>query len=83
MASLLLENGADVNALAAKFEGRTALEGAAEHGHIDMLMLLLNAGANIKGPGESQRASALQLAKDNGHRFIVEILEASVQGNNE
>lgn len=45
IALLLLEKGADVNAPAAKFHGRTALEGAVEHGRIDMLKLLHNAGA--------------------------------------
>lgn len=40
-----LEAGADVNAAAAKYYGRTALDGAAEHGRLDMVQLLLNAGA--------------------------------------
>jgi ankyrin repeat protein len=77
IAHILLEHGADVNAPAAEWEGRTALEGAAEHGRIDMLKLLINAGAKITGPGENQYVRALKFAKDNwqtGTRGLLEEL---------
>jgi ankyrin repeat protein len=41
---MLLKAGADVNASPAYIEGRTALEGAAENGRLDLVQLLLNAG---------------------------------------
>jgi len=45
MVRKLLDSGADVNAAGCFHFGRTALEGAAEHGRIDILQLLLNEGA--------------------------------------
>jgi ankyrin repeat protein len=47
IAKLLLEHGADPNHPAAKGDGRTALEGAAEWGRLDMVMLLVEAGVNL------------------------------------
>jgi ankyrin repeat protein len=72
----LLEYGADVNALGAKPDGRTALEGAAEYGRIDMVQLLLNAGANIFADGQSQYESAVRRASKNGHRAVQRLLES-------
>lgn len=43
LAVRLLERGADVSAPAAPRNGRTAIDGAAERGHFDMVQLLLNA----------------------------------------
>lgn len=43
MAVRLLERGADVCAPAALRHGRTAINGAAEHGQFEMVQLLLNA----------------------------------------
>ncbi|KAF4440928.1 ankyrin repeat-containing protein, partial [Fusarium austroafricanum] len=59
IAHLLLENGADTNAAPANIKGRTALEGAAEHGRIDIVQLLNNAGADISEAGQGQYRSAL------------------------
>ena len=50
---MLLKAGADVNASPAVTSGRTALE-EAEHGRLDLVQLLLNAGA-----GSVQRAAEL------------------------
>ncbi|OCL09079.1 hypothetical protein AOQ84DRAFT_269706, partial [Glonium stellatum] len=66
---LLLNHGADVNAAPARFGGRTALEGAAEHGRVDVLRLLLSAGACIDGPvGHKHYQSALRFATKQGRR---------------
>ena len=51
IACLLLNKGAEVDALTAKVDGKTALEEASEHGRIDIVQLLLNAGAQVVGPG--------------------------------
>ena len=40
---VLLDNGANVFASAARMNGRTAREGAPEHGRIDMIKVLFNA----------------------------------------
>ena len=50
---MLLDAGAHVNAQAALEYGRTALEGAAEHGRIDMVKLLLNSGVELSGSGDA------------------------------
>ncbi|KAI1424264.1 ankyrin repeat-containing domain protein [Xylaria sp. FL1777] len=46
---ILVEHGADVDAPPAKKDGRTALEGAAEHGRLDMVEFLLEMGARLTG----------------------------------
>lgn len=73
---LLLERGADIDVLPAKVEGRTALEGAAEHGRIDVLQFLLNAGAQTTGPGAKQYERAKNFASQNGHIAARHLLES-------
>ncbi|KAL9071779.1 MAG: hypothetical protein Q9161_004043 [Pseudevernia consocians] len=74
IAESLLAHSAEVNAPGGDTEhGRTALEGAAEHGRIDMLKLLANAGANLYGKGYK---NALQLARTNGHRAAERYLKS-------
>jgi hypothetical protein len=75
IAKMLLDAGADVNAPAALEYGRTALEGAAEHGRIDMVQLLLNAGARLCGPGDAQYRKAMDLAKENGHQTVRQLIK--------
>ena len=75
IARIFLENGWDVNASCAVSNGRTALEGAAEHGRLDMVQLLLNVGADTNIVGEERYKSAIELARQNGHLAIVELLE--------
>jgi ankyrin repeat protein len=68
VASVLIENGADVNAPGIGRNGRTALEGAAEHGRLDMVQLLLNVEAEVRG------SRAVRLARNEGHDGVVQFL---------
>ncbi len=70
----LLAFKADANAPGAKVNGRFALEGAAEHGRLDMVQLLLNAGAGTGESGERQVRRAIELADENGHFPICDLL---------
>jgi ankyrin repeat protein len=65
-----LEAGADV--------GRTALQGAAMHGRLDMAQLLLDAGLKQDGVQELWFQSAIALALDSGHFAIGEMLSKHV-----
>jgi ankyrin repeat protein len=68
VASELIKNGADVNAPASGDDGRTALEGAAEHGRLDMVQLLLNVEAEIRG------SRAVRFAQREDHVGVVQSL---------
>jgi ankyrin repeat protein len=68
VASELIQNGADVNAPPIGAKGRTALEGAAEHGRLDMIQLLLNVDAEVGG------SRAVHFARDEGHDGVVQFL---------
>jgi ankyrin repeat protein len=67
--TLLIEKGADVFAPAMGDDGRTALEGAAEHGRLDIVQLLLNLGVEVTG------SRAIQFAREEGHDGVVALLE--------
>jgi len=73
----LLKRRADLNAPAARFDGRTAIQGAAEHRRVSALKLLLDHGAKIDGEYSRQYRRALELAVQNGHRKVVSILEGA------
>lgn len=68
VANELIQKGANVNALPIGEHGRTALEGAAEHGRLDMIQLLLNLEAETPG------SRALRFAKREGHEGVVALL---------
>jgi ankyrin repeat protein len=68
VASFLIEHGADVNAPPIGKYGRSALEGAAEHGRLDMVQLLLNVEAEVRG------SRAVQFARNEGHDGVVQLL---------
>ena len=58
-------------------EGRTAIEGAAEHGRLDTVQLLLNYGAKedaVQGKGFER---AIALAQKNGHSEIANLLRSA------
>ena len=67
-----------MNAAPAAWEGRTALEGAAEHGRIELLQLLINARADTNS---SQYIRALKLAATNGHDAVCRLLNRSRKGD--
>ncbi|KAH6620968.1 ankyrin repeat-containing domain protein [Chaetomium sp. MPI-SDFR-AT-0129] len=77
LAKLLITHGADVNA-GPSFDGgstASAIEMAAKHGRLDMVQLLLNAGAvgNVtRGLGFKP---AIQLAEGNGHYAVANLLK--------
>ena len=75
VACRLLSLGANVNAPASMADGRTALEAAAEHGRLDMMQILFNAGAASRRSDEGQITNAMKLAKDNGHFGVCYLLE--------
>jgi ankyrin repeat protein len=63
---LILEYGADFNAPACRFRGRTAFEGAAEHGRLDMLLMLYHNGVDLRSDGGTQLQRAMKFAEANG-----------------
>jgi ankyrin repeat protein len=76
MVYVLLEKKVNVNAPGARIGGRTAIEGAAEHGRVGVLELLLECGGvKIVGDGEDQYQRALTFADKNGHRKAKFMLE--------
>jgi len=64
---LLIDNGADVNSVPAVKEGRTAIEGSAELGRLDMVRFLLHHGA--KGVN-----TAIKLADEHNHLEVARLL---------
>ena len=76
VACKLLNHKADVNAPGSKVNGRTALEGAAEHGRLDMISVLLKAGAGSRRGDEGQVRRAIDLARENLFFPICDLLES-------
>ena len=70
IAAFLLERGADPNYPPAKCDGRTAFEAAAEWGHTDTMLLLMQCNVNLDlemgDPPESQHERAKRFAEKNG-----------------
>jgi ankyrin repeat protein len=64
----LIQEGADVRAPAIGDRGCTALEGAATHGRLDTVQLLINMGAERAG------SRALNFARERGHDGVVALL---------
>ncbi|KAK1828883.1 hypothetical protein QBC39DRAFT_357940 [Podospora conica] len=79
LVGMLLDAGADVNASAdAALHGRTALEGAAENGRIEVVHQLLQGGARVRGTGEKQFQRAIRFAKEQGHNALARWLEGLI-----
>lgn len=72
---LLLENSADVNAGPCEKKGKTALWAAAEGDHSNVVRLLLESGADINC--DRCGSTALEIAEENGHHSIVELLSGN------
>jgi len=72
---LLLEAGRDVNAPAAIFYGRTALQAASEGGYEDVVKLLLSHSADVNTPvAEFSGRTALQAALESDYKYVVQLL---------
>lgn len=69
----LIKAGADVNARPAVVSGRAAIDGAAEHGRLDTVQLLRNAGAVSESNGFDK---AIELARKNNHHTLADLLES-------
>ncbi|KAK0614388.1 ankyrin repeat-containing domain protein [Immersiella caudata] len=74
IARKLFNQGVSCNEEAAKPRGRTALEGSAEHGRLDMIQLLLSHGVETTGAHRVQFIRAVQLAAQNAHYAVTELL---------
>ena len=76
-ARYLLQQGADVNAPACDWDGRTALQAAAEWGHLEGCQLLIQAGADTNAaPAPSPTFRA-----DNGTIGVTALIAAVHSGN--
>ncbi|KAI1359794.1 ankyrin repeat-containing domain protein [Xylaria arbuscula] len=75
VARSLLEYGGDVNGLPARIHGRTALEGASEHGKLDMVQLLLENGASLDGAMRIHYIRAVAYARKEGHYAVATLLK--------
>ncbi len=75
----LLTANADVNAAAANHGGRTALQAAAEGGHLKVIERLLTANANVNAAaaGGGHGRTALQAAAEGEHLEVAERLLAA------
>lgn len=75
---LLLEAGAIVDPeKVTRYQGRTPIQAAAESGHEEVVLLLLDLGANINAPASpSSGVTALQAACFQGHVNLVRLLIA-------
>ncbi|OUZ99152.1 MSP domain [Macleaya cordata] len=72
-AKVLVEAGADKNAKSQ--DGRTALYRSVENGDRPMVELLMEMGVDPTIPTAVRGRSAIEAARDKGHKEIVEILE--------
>ena len=77
---LLLEAGADINARSPKADVETALGTAAHRGRLDMVYFLLKAGADMDLPIEERYVEATEIAREQGHIVIAEVLEGWDKG---
>jgi ankyrin repeat protein len=73
---LLLQAGGDLNAPPGEDDGRTALEGAAEWGRVDMTSYLLSQGADVKGRNNKNYRRAIYRAWEIGHRVLAKMIRA-------
>ncbi|KAF4967244.1 hypothetical protein FSARC_5156 [Fusarium sarcochroum] len=81
---ILLTKGADINALPAWYEGRTALQAAAEAGDYDLVEDLVRRGADINAPAATNKGlTVLQAAIKSGHRNVVDLLLGLLQQQRE
>ncbi|WYZ46774.1 hypothetical protein EsH8_IX_000999 [Colletotrichum jinshuiense] len=75
----MLELGADPSVPGSELFGRTALEGAAEHGRLDVVQLLLNSGVETDGNERRQYVRAIAFASEEGHHTVATLLKSHRQ----
>jgi ankyrin repeat protein len=73
---LLVQAGGDLNAPPSSSGSRSALEGAAEWGRVDMTSYLLSRGADVKGRNNKNYRRAICRAWENGHRVLARMIRA-------
>jgi ankyrin repeat protein len=71
---LLLKAGGDINAPPC-VDGRSALEGAAEHGRLDMTSHLLSLGVDIQGHSNKNYRRSIYRAWKEGHRVLANMIQ--------
>jgi len=71
---MLLTKGADINGPVSRYLGRTALQAAAERGHLGVVEKLIVAGANINDRNMKNK-TALQIAETHGHDEVAAALK--------
>jgi ankyrin repeat protein len=72
---LLIDNGADVNAIR-DWDGRSALIWAASHGRTDIVKLLIDNGADVNAKN-NKGETALKIATTKNNTKIVDMLKAA------
>ncbi|KAL8904793.1 MAG: hypothetical protein Q9171_006911 [Xanthocarpia ochracea] len=80
---VILEAGADINAIPSTEDGRTALQEAASQGNLELVQLLLQKGADVNTPAAKVRGvTALEAASIQGHlAVVVQLLHAGADVN--
>lgn len=73
LAEVLINNGADVNAVMAE-KGVTPLFFAAQNNHTDIVKLLINKGVNVDAPRTKDSATPLSIAVQKGCNDSVKLL---------
>jgi ankyrin repeat protein len=81
MVRRLLDSSADVNAITG-YENKTALEGATENGHLEVVNKLLETGADVNTAAEHKGNTALQAASKRGQlEMVSRLLDAGADVN--
>ncbi|KAI3339560.1 hypothetical protein F4824DRAFT_508398 [Ustulina deusta] len=75
MARLLIDGGADINDVSGRFPYWTTLETAAAQGRLDVVLLLLERGANLKKDMRIYYVQSVMFAVMYGHHCVAEHLK--------
>jgi ankyrin repeat protein len=74
LVSLLLDSGADTNAVMSKANSITALHIASIFGFMEVVRLLLQSGADVEAVTADENRTALHLAAERGHLDVTKLL---------
>ncbi|TLD39654.1 Ankyrin repeat-containing protein [Venturia nashicola] len=78
MVEQLLQAGASIDASGSYYNRVTALYAAAGMGHLDAVKKLITSGADGNATAGNKHWTALGVAKFNGHKTVVDLLERKV-----